>query len=167
MNEDIFMPGPGTARDFRRALGRFATGITIVTTQSSQGPVGLTANSFTSVSLDPPLVLWCPARTSRRHDAFVGAEHFAIHVLADDQHELMRSFVAPDAGFDLPGIAYSDEGTPLLPGCLARFECLRAATHDGGDHTIILGRVLRVALRKGAPLIFSGGQYGAFQPIPG
>ncbi len=163
--DESFTPGPETARSFRNALGRFATGITVVTAQTPQGPMGITANSFSSVSLDPPLVLWSPARSSRRHDAFVAAEHYAIHVLAEDQRDLMRSFVAPEASFDLPGIDFSEEGTPLLPNCLARFECLRTATHEAGDHTIILGRVLRASLREGSPLIFSGGRYGQFRPI--
>lgn len=162
MTDTALSPGPAVARDFRDALGRFATGVTIVTTMGPQGPLGFTANSFASVSLDPPLVLWSPARASSRFAAFAAAGHYAIHVLALDQHPLITRFGRGGPGFDGLDHATNAEGVPLLPGALARFECRQQSTHDGGDHLIILGRVLRFALRDGAPLVFSQGAYGGF-----
>lgn len=166
MTDTIFTPGPATGAAFRTALGRFATGITVVTTHGPDGPVGITANSFASVSLDPPLVLWSPARRSSRFAVFAAATHYAIHVLAADQDDLCRRFTRPGADFDIPGISFGAHQVPLLPGCLARFECERAAVHDGGDHVVILGHVLRAAEREGEPLIFASGRYGRFDPAP-
>ena len=155
-----FTPGPETVRILRDALGRFVTGVTVVTAPTPAGPIGITANSFTSVSLDPPLVLWCPARASRRFAHFDAAGHFAIHVLGADQLEIARRFASGAGGFDAQ--EQSPEGVPLLPDALARFDCALHAAHDGGDHTIVVGRVLRAELRAGAPLVFSGGDYGQF-----
>jgi flavin reductase (DIM6/NTAB) family NADH-FMN oxidoreductase RutF len=147
---------------FRHALGAFGTGVTVVTVATPEGPVGITANSFASVSLDPPLVLWSPAKSSRRFNMFHGAPHFAIHVLGADQRDIAAGFTRPSDGFDGLDWARSTEGTPLIEGCLARFECALHAAHDGGDHEIIVGRVLRVSTGDGAPLIFQGGRYGGF-----
>lgn len=157
-----FTPGPETARALRDALGRYATGVTVVTTQSDAGPVAITANSFTSVSLDPPLVLWCPARRSARFAAFRDAAAYAIHVLAHDQLELCLRFAR--SGGDFTGLAalVTPEGLPELQGCLARFDCKAHAVHDGGDHAILVGEVHRVATRPGDPLLFWGGRYGDF-----
>jgi len=162
-----FVPGPGRERAFRDALGRFATGVTVVTAPATDadGPLGITANSFASLSLEPPLVLWSPARASRRFAAFATAPHFAIHVLAADQAALARHFAASGTDFDLPGIAPGFGGTPLLPDVLACFECTREAVHEGGDHAIVVGRVLRASLRDGAPLVFASGRYGGFAPL--
>lgn len=160
--ETAFIPGPETARLFRDALGRFSTGVTVVTTTGPQGPVGLTANSFAALSLDPPLVLWSPARASRRFAAFSGAQAFAIHILGEEQRDLCRHFTQPDDHFQGLHMTLSPEGTPLIPGTLARFECVTHASHEGGDHVIIVGRVLRAAFRDGAPLVFSAGRYGGF-----
>ena len=176
-----FVPGPGQERALRDALGRFATGVTVVTAPAAHAadagaqtapharPMGITANSFASLSLDPPLVLWSPARASRRFTAFATADHFAIHVLAADQIGLARHFAGPGAGFDLPGIAPGIApglgGAPLLPGVLACFECAREAVHEGGDHAIVVGRVLRASLRDGAPLVFASGRFGGFAPL--
>ena len=157
-----FTPGPETARDFRDALGRFATGVTVVTAASPEGPVGMTANSFASVSLDPALVLWSPARASRRFGAFEAAERFAIHILGAEQEHLCRAFARNSATFDGIDWEADDDGVPILAGCLARFDCARHAAHDGGDHLIIVGRVLSAAAREGAPLVFSAGAYGRF-----
>lgn len=151
-------------RGFRSALGSFATGVTVVTALDSQGvPAGITANSFASVSLDPPLVLWSPKRASRRFALFAEAPVFAIHVLARDQQALCDHFVRNQSGFDALSWHEGPEGLPLLQGCLARFLCRREAVLDGGDHAIILGRVWEVARRDGAPLVFQGGKYGKFQ----
>lgn len=157
-----FIPGPDTSRLFRDALGRFATGVTVVTCRSDLGPLGITANSFASLSLDPPLVLWSPARASRRFQAFVAARHFAIHVLSKGQHELCEHFAGQ--GHDFTGLDWTTNthGVPLFPDSLARFECTREAVHDGGDHAIVVGRVDRAEVTEGEPLLFAGGRYGGF-----
>ncbi len=156
------IPGPDTARAFRDALGRFATGVTVVTVPTADGPLGITANSFSSVSLDPPLVLWSPAIQSLRFPHFANAEHYAIHVIGADKVELCHRF-AKD-GRDFVGADWQEgpEAVPLLNGCLARFLCRHSATHDGGDHKIIVGEVLRADWHDGDPVIFSQGRYGRF-----
>ncbi|MFN4173249.1 MAG: flavin reductase family protein [Pseudorhodobacter sp.] len=156
------IPDAEDARSFRDALGRFATGVTVVTTAGPDGPMGFTANSFASVSLDPPLVLWSPARASSRFELFAEARHFAIHVLAAEDAVLCARFARGGEGFEGLPTDCSPEGIPLIPGTLARYECVQHATHDGGDHLVILGRVLRFAAREGAPLLFSQGRYGGF-----
>lgn len=157
-----FTPSADTQREFRDALGRFATGVTVVTTPTGHGPLGITANSFASVSLDPPLVLWSPARASRRFPAFAAAERYAIHVLGADQIDLCRRF--SKEGLDFDGLDWkpAGDGVPLIAGCLARFHCARVSAHDGGDHLIIVGRVLEAQHRDGQPLLFSCGSYGRF-----
>ena len=154
-----FAPTPETARDFRDALGQFATGVTLVTID---GPMGFTANSFSSLSLDPPLVLWSPAKASQRYPFFAAAEHFAIHILGQEQADWPRRFSRQGEGF--AGIEWrtNAEGVPILPGAIARFDCRRHAVHDGGDHLIIVGQVLRLALEEGEPLVFAKGKYGSF-----
>ena len=161
-SEAVFVPGADNHRAFRNALGSFTTGVTVVTAMTSDGPIGMTVNSFASVSLDPPLVLWSPAKSSSRYGAFTGARHFAIHVLGADQDHLSAAFTRGGNGFDGIEVRFNDEGVPVLPGTLARFECAEQAQHDAGDHTIIIGRVLRVAHRQGEPLCFSGGRFGRF-----
>ncbi|SFE38574.1 NADH-FMN oxidoreductase RutF, flavin reductase (DIM6/NTAB) family [Roseivivax sediminis] len=160
-----FQPGPDTTRAFRDALGRFATGVTIVTTQTPDGPIAITANSFASLSLDPPLVLWSPAKASARFVPFTEAQHFAIHVLAADQAALC-SEVARDARRFRPGdLTENENGVPLIETALAHFECARDAVHDGGDHVIVVGRVQRVRMREGEPLLFLNGQFGGFRAL--
>lgn len=161
-NEHVFVPGGENSRSFRNALGAFTTGVTVVTATTADGPIGITVNSFASVSLDPPLVLWSPAKSSSRHTAFNDATHFAIHVLSADQDSLSMRFVKSGRAFD--GLAWETnaEGVPVIPGTLARFECRRSVAHDAGDHTIIIGEVLRAAHRDGDPLCFSGGTFGRF-----
>lgn len=154
MTDPGFVPGPDTQRAFRDALGAFATGVTVITTDGPEGPVGITANSFASLSLDPPLVLWSPARASRRFAIFAGAERFAIHVLGADGTEVARHFTRTG---DLP------EGG--LGAVLARFDCARHAVHEGGDHALIVGRVLRAWHAPGAPLVFHAGRFGGFAPV--
>ncbi|MEY4695579.1 MAG: hypothetical protein RIT14_7 [Pseudomonadota bacterium] len=154
-----FAPDPAHSRALRDALGRYATGVTVVTCHGADGPVGITANSFASVSLDPALVLWSIARASSRYAQFAAAQAFAIHILAEDQGDLAARFTRGGAGFD--GLAWQEgpTGAPLIPGTLARFDCRLHAAHDGGDHLILLGRVARAALRTAPPLVFSQGQY--------
>jgi flavin reductase (DIM6/NTAB) family NADH-FMN oxidoreductase RutF len=152
-------------RELRDALGRFATGVTVVTTMTAAGPLGITANSFASVSLRPPLVLWSPARKSQRFPAFEAADHFAIHVLSAGQQALAERFAAPlakgwgETGYE-PGIG----GAPLLAGCAARFECRHEARYEGGDHLIVVGEVLRLCEKDRPPLLFHRGRYMA---LPG
>lgn len=165
-DETSFVPGPETRDAFRAALGCFGTGVTVVTTMSARGPLAMTANSFASVSLDPPLILWCPAKSSRRHDAFVAAERFAVHVMADDQYPLALHFARQGDDFDAIAWDASSDGPPLLQGALARFDCQHDAAHDGGDHTIVLGRVRQACYRPGLGLMFKQGRYGGFAGLP-
>lgn len=149
-------------RRLRSALGAFATGVTIVTTRDADGrDVGLTANSFSSVSLDPPMVLWSLAKTSSNINAFKGARAFAVHILAADQDALSGRFASKGidkfAGLDLERGA---DGIPLLGGCAARFECRTAHQYEGGDHVIFVGEVVGLAHLERTPLIFHGGRYG-------
>lgn len=155
-----FRPSPDHQRDLRHAFGSFATGVTVITTQSAAGPVGVTANSFSSVSLDPALALWCIDKASDRLDVFTQAERYAIHVLSDQQESLSNGF-ARDAGF----FEHTDwhpgaDGVPALPGALARFDCRLTATHDAGDHVILVGEILEVETLPGLPLLFAAGGYG-------
>lgn len=146
-------------RAFRNALGSFATGVTIVTANSADGPVGITANSFASVSLDPPLVLWSPAKSSKRFDYFKDAAHFAIHVLDNHQQAVCDGFTRDKHAFDALDIEQGAQGVPLIGGCLARFECSLQAAHDAGDHVILIGQVDRAMYRDGIPLLFQAGRF--------
>jgi flavin reductase (DIM6/NTAB) family NADH-FMN oxidoreductase RutF len=157
-----FIPGADTARAYRDALGQYATGVTIITIGGPAGPIGFTANSFASVSIDPALVLWSIARSARRFDPFTQARHFAIHVLGTDQSGLIQRFNRTGAGFDGLNHQINAQGVPLMRGALARFECEQHATHEGGDHMIVVGRVLKVVSNDGAPLVFSKGRTGQF-----
>ena len=157
-----FRPGAEQTRALRDALGRFATGVTVVTCATPDGPIGITVNSFASVSLDPALVLWSIARSSTRFAAFSTAEAYAIHILADDERDLAARFTRGGAGFEGLAIQPGPAGAPVIPGTLARFDCRLHAAHDGGDHLILLGLVERAALRDGAPLLFSQGHFGGF-----
>lgn len=159
---ETFEPTAENGRAFRNALGRFATGVTVVTTASDQGPMGFTANSFASVSLDPPLVMWCPARSSSRFEAFTNGNPFAIHVLRDDQDALATAFVKDHDAFDGLDWTTAADGTPLINDAIARFHCTSHAYHDGGDHVIAVGKVVEVFQRPGAPLLFWSGAYGRF-----
>jgi flavin reductase (DIM6/NTAB) family NADH-FMN oxidoreductase RutF len=161
MTETVFTP-EDNPRAFRDALGRFATGVTVVTCATSDGPMGFTANSFAAVSLDPPLVLWSPAKSSSRYHHYAQARHYAIHVLDQSHGEWLTRFNRGGPGFDGLGHAFTAEGVPVIHGALARFDCMQHATHDGGDHLIVVGRVLHAAYREGEPLVFSQGSYGRF-----
>lgn len=162
MSDFSFKPGPGTARALRDALGCFGTGVTVVTTQTAKGPLAMTASSFSSVSLEPPLVLWCPAKASLRHADFVAADHYTIHILAQDQHDLAAHFARTGDDFDAIDWSRDDTGMPHLHGCLARFSCTRQQVYAAGDHSIIVGHVDQASYRPGTGLIFKRGEYGAF-----
>lgn len=149
------------AAEFRKALGSFATGVTIITTRAPDGtPMGLTANSFNSVSLNPPLVLWSLANTSMSLPAFRAARHWAVHVLATDQEDLSARFARRGedkfAGLEVE-LGVGD--VPLLKACSARFQCKTAFQYEGGDHVIFLGEVLAFDRNEMAPLVFHGGRY--------
>jgi len=151
-------------RQFRNALGSFATGVTIITTRSPEGTdVGVTANSFNSVSLDPPMILWSLAKTSTSFDAFMAAEHFAVHILAMDQESLSGRFARSNTDkFSGLTVERGPGAIPLLPGCAARFQCRTAYRHEGGDHIILVGEVDEFDHDGHAPLAFHGGRYGMF-----
>ncbi len=148
-------------RDFRRALGQFATGVTVVSTRGKDGRrVGLTVNSFSSVSLDPPLVLWSLSKSSPSYADFSKASHFAVNVLAADQHHLSRRFSSPmQDRFSDVDCAEGPEGCPLLAGTTAHFICRLVREFDGGDHIIFLGEVQDYKWREAEPLVFHSGRY--------
>ena len=146
--------------DLRDCLGKFATGVTVVTCQGAKGPCGITANSFSSVSLEPPLVLWNIAKVSNSLQAYLEAEHFAVNVLSIAQIEISHHFAQSDhTRFNGIDYSVSEHGVPLLPGTVACFECRTHQVHDCGDHYIIIGEVERYRSASGEPLLFYGGEY--------
>lgn len=155
--------------DFRAALGMFATGVTIVTARSAGGePVGLTANSFNSVSLSPPLVLWSLARSAGSMPAFEAGSHYAINILSAEQHALAARFASKAVIDRFEGVEFRDGagGAPLLPGSAAVFECFNRSRYEEGDHVIFVGEVERCTWVAGAkPLIFHGGKYFTELPL--
>ncbi|MBV5291995.1 MAG: flavin reductase family protein [Curvibacter lanceolatus] len=150
----------------RRVLGSFATGVTIVTTRSAGGrPVGLTANSFSSVSLSPPLVLWSLRRDSSAMESFVTARHWAVHVLSAEQQSLSDRFArrSEDRFAELE-IGHGEGGVPLLSDCAAVLQCCTVAQHLAGDHVIFIGEVLACEHREAQPLVFHAGRYAQLAP---
>lgn len=154
----------GDSDSFRAALGTFVTGVTIVTTDSPEGPVAIVANSFASVSLDPPLVLWSPAKSSRRFEHFAGSRRYAINVLSAEQQDICGAVAKSKTAIKDVPTHLSHCGMPLIDGALASFECTLEATHDAGDHVIIVGLVTKAHHRVGDPLVFHDGKYGEFHP---
>lgn len=153
-------------RALRDALGRFATGVAVITTRAADGtPLGLTVNSFAAVSLDPPLVAWSLGRQVGSLRAFLASPCFAVNVLAADQEPLSRRFASPVPD-RFAGVAWSAGlgGAPLLAGCLARFECRIRRRIEAGDHWLFLGEVERFAYDDDAPLVFFASRYGLPQP---
>ncbi|WP_332872504.1 flavin reductase family protein [Pontibaca salina] len=165
ISEDTFIPRLESQTAYREALGCFGTGVTVVTHMTDTGPLAMTANSFASVSLDPALVLWCAAHRSARHALFAKARNYVIHIMDESQLPLARHFSR--TGHDFTDIEWSKnpEGQPVLADSLARFECELEAVYPGGDHSIILGKVVRFAVRPGSGLIFKRGQYGGFSDL--
>ena len=154
---------------FRNALGAFTTGVTIVTTRGTDGnDYGLTANSFNSVSLDPPMVLWSLSKTSLNLKGFASAEYFAVHILAADQEATSNRFAksSPDK-FAGVSIERGHGEVPLLDGCSARFECRMRHQYEGGDHVIVVGEVINFDNFNRPPLAFHGGTYGLLLKKPG
>lgn len=161
-------PGPDL-RLFRNALGRFATGITVVTTRTPDGKrEGMTANSFSAVSLDPPLVLWSIKNEAPSCPAFLEAGMFAINVLTQEQAWLSHRFATPRADkFAELDCTEGQGGCPLFSETLAHFECRLENTVPAGDHQILIGRVLRASYDEAAaPLLFSSGRYAIAAPLP-
>jgi flavin reductase (DIM6/NTAB) family NADH-FMN oxidoreductase RutF len=157
-----------SSTEFRAALGMFATGVTVVTARGPDGaPVGLTANSFNSVSLSPPLVLWSLSRKAGTMPAFRAGSHYAINILAADQRELAERF-AGKAEERFAGVAWHDgtAGAPVIDGAVAVFECFNRSRYEEGDHVIFVGEVERCSHRAGAqPLLFHGGRYYTELPL--
>ena len=154
------------ARELRQVLGAFTTGVTIITTLDKAGqPLGLTANSFSSVSLDPPLVLWSQSVTAPSHPVFSETERFVVNILADDQLEISNRFARGGADkFAGLQVTHGLGGVPLIPGCSAYLECRRVSSFPGGDHTVFLGQVERIERNTRQPLAFGGGRYLVTQP---
>jgi flavin reductase (DIM6/NTAB) family NADH-FMN oxidoreductase RutF len=151
---------------FRRALGQFATGITVVTTRDPAGqPQGLTVNAFCSVSLEPPLVLIC---VDRRSEANAGLGHtalFSVSVLSEEQEEISRRFASGGPlKFEGLALAMGTSGLPLIPGALATLECRLVASYPTGDHTIYIGEVEHLSSEPGRPLIYHGSAYRSLGP---
>ena len=151
-------------RAFRNAAGCFPTGVAVVTTlMPGKAPIGVTVNSFTSVSLDPPLVLWCLDRKSDRFETFTKSAVYAICLL-DVAHEAVSSRLAKQGAHSLEGIDLvpTELGPPALADALAVFECEKEAIHEAGDHVILVGRVVRFGRSEsGEPLVFHKGRYNA------
>ncbi len=165
--KQVLLDGSHDTRELRNALGRFPTGVTVITTRTPAGKrEGLTANSFSALSLDPPLVLWSIGRKSNSLASFMESGHFAINVLRADQADVSHRFATPSAD-KFAGLTVSTGvgGSPLLPGVLASFECEIESTIEGGDHLLFVGRVHRIAYGEGEPLIFNAGRYSTAQPL--
>jgi flavin reductase (DIM6/NTAB) family NADH-FMN oxidoreductase RutF len=148
-------------RDYRRALGQFATGVTVVTACTPDGRnIGMTVNSFSSVSLNPPLILWSLSRQAQSFSDFTTITHFAVNVLEAKQHHLSRQFSTPVpdkyAGVDF---VKGKAGVPILNGVIAQFICRKVRQVDGGDHLIFLGEVEEYRYNDGEPLVFHSGRY--------
>ena len=157
-----------SAAEFRAALGMFATGVTIVTARDASGRlVGLTANSFNSVSLSPPLVLWSLAKTAGSMPAFARGSHYAIHILAAEQKALAERFAAKVAD-RFEGVSWqaNEAGVPLIEGCAAVFECFNRSQYEEGDHVIFVGQVEHCTRRaEASPLLFHGGRFFTELPL--
>jgi len=160
-------PAPPSPLALRAALGRFATGVTLVTCRDADGHrIGLTANSFSSLSLEPALVLWSLRKASHSGPAFAATAHFAVNVLAESQQALSQRFASSAVVDRFAEGDWSEGlgGVPVLAGATAVFECATEARHDAGDHWLFIGRVLRLSEQALPPLLFHGGQYRALGP---
>lgn len=156
------------ARAFRKCLGQFATGVTVITTEVDGDRYGVTANSFASVSIDPPLVLWSIGRNSRSFDAFTKTDNYAIHILASDQIDVSQRFSSSVADkFEGLEVTTGAAGSPILTGALGVIECVLDQKIDAGDHVILVGRVVRLEQAGGEPLVFAQGRYGLAVDHPG
>jgi flavin reductase (DIM6/NTAB) family NADH-FMN oxidoreductase RutF len=169
LNEPIdgsFVPDASNQRLLRDALGCFGTGVTIVTAAGTDGPAAITANSFSSVSLTPPLVLWSLDKKCSRFNAFANAYHYSIHVLNARQEALCMEVARNPARLKDQSLATNDFNVPVLDDCLVRFDYSREAVYEAGDHVIILGRV-ELAMQQATtePLAFYRGNTGTFTSL--
>jgi len=160
ITDNGFTPDPANQRLLRDALGRFSTGVTVVTAITDSGPAAITVNSFSSVSLTPALVLWSIERSASRHRCFTKADNYSIHVLAWDQESLCMNVARDPNYFKQSDYRLNRFGVPVFD-CLARFDCTQDTVYQAGDHDVILGRV-QMAMTAGeeAPLLFYRGQTG-------
>lgn len=150
---------------FREVLGRFATGVTVVTALEDEVPVGFTCQAFAALSLDPPMVVLAPAKTSTSWPRMVKAGAFCVNILASDQRDVSEGFAEPRTD-KFEGVPWhlGAAGTPVIDGVLAWVECELGAVHDAGDHELVTGRVLELGLGSGDPLVFYRSGYGRFRP---
>jgi flavin reductase (DIM6/NTAB) family NADH-FMN oxidoreductase RutF len=151
---------------FRSVLGRFASGITVVTTRDAQGrDVGMTVSAFASVSLRPPLISVCIDHAASMHHAIAAADRFGVNILASDQEALSRRFAAVESTHRFEGIGYErgESGVVLLDDALGHMECLRIAQHEAGDHTLFIGEVERATARDARPLLYYRGGYAQLE----
>ncbi len=153
--------------ELRRCLGSFVTGVTVMTTLDADGqPEGITANSFSSLSLNPPLIVWSLRLSSRSFNTYQNATHFAVNILAQDQVHLSNRFAS--SGINrFEGVAYTPGlgGVPLLEGCASYLECSLEASHPGGDHVLFVGRVQRIRVNDIKPLAYGNGGYLSVQSL--
>ena len=163
------LPPEFSERDFRQALGMFATGVTVITARTPEGVlVGLTANSFNSVSLAPPLVLWSLSRAAASLPQLTAGSHYAVNILAADQKLLAERFASKSVVDRFSGVAFTEGsgGAPLLHGAAASFECFNRSRYEEGDHVIFVGEVERCTHRAGAsPLLYHGGKFYTEHPL--
>ena len=160
---------PPSKDDFRRTIGRFATGVTIITTRHGRHLHGMTANAVASVSLDPLLVLVCVDKTADTHEILLKAGVFAVNILSINQQEISQKFANKNAEWThgMEGVGYraGATGSPIIEGCIAYLDCRTVTEHHGGDHTIFIGEVVEAAeLSDGEPLLFYSGQFGRWAP---
>lgn len=150
---------------FRAVLGRFASGVTVVTARAADGhDQGMTVTSFCSLSLEPPLILVCIAHDALMHDNLIAVDHFAVSILSATQEPLSRRFSDPDPDrFEGIGFTRGRTGAPLLDDALAHLECRRVASHPGGDHTIVVGEVLDATIRQDRPLLYYRSGYAQLE----
>ncbi|MGA0539766.1 flavin reductase family protein [Neotabrizicola sp. VNH66] len=160
-------PGPGcTPELYRQVMGCFPTGVTVMTVSLPDGSrAGVTASSFNTVSMDPPLILWSLALKAPSLAAFRAADHFAVNVLAEAQHGLALQFARPSEDkFAGVGLVAGVTGAPLIAGALAHIECRITQRYAGGDHEIMLGEVIALSRDEGEPLVFRGGRFHRLTP---
>lgn len=151
---------------FRTVLGHFGSGVVVLSALAPEGPVGMTCQSFFSVSLDPPLIAVSPARTSTTWPKIAEVGHFAVSILAHDQESLCRAF-AVSGGDKFVGVEWKPAqytGAPLLAGALAWLDCLVEDVHEAGDHYLVVARVMALQAGQGEPLMFYRGGFGSFHP---
>ena len=154
---------PNEAAHFRKVLGRYPTGVMVVTTEHEGVRHGMALNSFISVSLDPPLVAFCPARSSSTWPRMRPAGRLVLNILDHESEEISRRFAARDIDrFEGTDVFPAPSGLPVLQAAIGWLDCTLEAEHEGGDHTIVVARVEALGLREGDSLVFMGGAYGRF-----